>query len=581
MMGLYLAFNVCVIYCKIFFYMSNFLRCLEKFGGLYPDAASQIGKIQAVDLPFIDAKSWVEKMDLRPIQDLIVYGVGRGELYGAVKKWLYQGYDKTLIFLEEDLNNLRALFETEVGWEILTDDRVELLYFKREEPGALFNRLMWQGVKRNRLVIGDPRTYPDQFRQVENILKFDQDKMGWLNRDYQVFGLGYYYNFYHNLMEFPDCYDGTGLFGEKRDIPAVIVGAGPSLDKNGHLLGQVLNKAAIFAGGSALPALKQFGIKPHFGGGIDPNITQCERIASFGKVDFPYLFSTRVNAQALKMIAGPKVHIPSTGGYDTALWINERLGIPKAKIDEGFNVVHFMTECARQMGCNPIIFIGLDLSLPNNVHYAKGVSQPEEMPDDLVQTQDIYGNPTVSRWMWLKESLWLSEFAKKYPDIRCINATEGGIGFAGVPNIPFSEVIASLKSAYDIPSLFPLKKLPVTPSEISSLLSELFESLQRIDLILDGLRTSYETIDLRGEIKFSEGLEELRKESGFLAILATFHAYCLNLIASSHTAYLIQRDGWNSKLGRRMLQLHLQKISYLKETVKGQLGLLEPFLTTP
>ena len=562
--------------------MDHLSFCLKKFTRLYPHLIPLISQVKPAKLRAIDAKEWVANLDLEGIQDLFVYGIGKGEIYEVLKNWLGQKINRLLFFIEEDVSVLRALFETDVGSRMLMDDQVEILHFFPEEPAPLFQRLMWQGVLRKRVVVGDPRALPDSFQKVQNILKFDQDKIDWTSKDYQVFGLGYYYNYYKNLKQLPECHDGTSLFGKLKNVPAIIVGAGPSLNKNGHLLAKIREKALIFAGGSALPGIKQFNIKPHFGGGIDPNITQVERIKSYGVVDFPFLFCSRFNALAFNLLKGPKVYIPGTGGYDTAPWINKQLGLPKVTFEEGYSIIHFMTEIAYHMGCNPIVYIGVDLSYPNNVHYAHGITQPEEMPNDLIQTVDIHRKPIASRWMWLKEALWISEFANRHPEIKVINATEGGIGYKDVPNKPFNQVIQTFKENYDFDSLLKYTQLNIQEDQIPKIIHPLVESLKRISKLLEEIRSYYQKVDLihykREEITFPEGAdwyEKLEAELAFDPIVKIFHSYCINLISNSHTFYLAARDGLNSKIVKQVLQLQIQKVNYLLEVVKGQIDLLD------
>ena len=47
---------------------------------------------------------------------------------------------------------------------------------------------------------------------------------------------GFLSNFYLNLYYLPDSKKGNDLYGKFQGIPAIICGAGPSLQKNIHLL---------------------------------------------------------------------------------------------------------------------------------------------------------------------------------------------------------------------------------------------------------------------------------------------------------------------------------------------------------
>ena len=56
-----------------------------------------------------------------------------------------------------------------------------------------------------------------------------------------------------------------------KDIPAVIVSAGPSLDKNVHLLKKIQGKALIITVDASIRAVIQAGVRPDILCTIDPN----------------------------------------------------------------------------------------------------------------------------------------------------------------------------------------------------------------------------------------------------------------------------------------------------------------------
>ena len=68
-----------------------------------------------------------------------------------------------------------------------------------------------------------------------------------------------------NMCFMPGASVATDLVGKfPKDLPAVIVAAGPSLEKNIDLLNEIKDKALIIAVDTALRVLTKHGIKPHF-----------------------------------------------------------------------------------------------------------------------------------------------------------------------------------------------------------------------------------------------------------------------------------------------------------------------------
>lgn len=282
--------------------------------------------------------------------------------------------------------------------------------------------------------------------------------------EYLKYGAGFFKNFYRNILAMPGASLGTSLFGKFKNVPAIICGAGPSLSKQLPMLESLKDKALIFGGGSSLNALNAAGIVPHFGAGIDPNPTQLERISNSNSKNLPFFFRNRMQHQALQAIQGPKLYIPGSGGYDTAEWFETELGIERGEIlDEGYNVINFCVEIARAMGCSPIIFAGVDLAYTGMQSYAAGVIADNQVrKNDILKgsdfdltalkRKDIKGNPVYTLWKWISESEWIGQYAEDHPETKFINATEGGLGFPGVPNQSLKGVAAKhLTKKYNFP----------------------------------------------------------------------------------------------------------------------------------
>ena len=552
----------------------TFKNNLRKFAKLYPKESIWMENIDYKRLVNFDPQ-----FDPPDVDHIIVYGVGNGEVYRTLKGWLKKKRKRLLILLEDDLALLKGLLESRTGGEILKEKRVQLHYFDKEgDNDNLFQRLMWNGFNRTTFLFRDSRYGEEDFHKFRKTFLYDEDRMKWFGRELSHYGVGYYYNFYRNLHQLPDSFSGMELFGKAKGIPAFIIGAGPSLNKNGELLKQVGKKGLLFAGGgSSLPALEQMNITPDFAVGIDPNTTQYERLLSCKTTNFPYFYRLRVNSDALKAVDGPKLFLPGSGLYNTASWMEEKLGLPDVNLEEGHNVIHFVTEIAVKMGCNPIVYVGMDLAYTDQKAYSKGVPWPVPPPQDLVDAKDIDGNPTLSRWVWLKESYWITEFAKENPEVQLLNATEGGIGMKGIENRKLSTLIPTEEKVTS--DLFDYKPLAVRLEQIQQLVQELKSSLKKIDLLLTEMRDFYKSCD---PATFTGSYPEeaiwmlqMQEEPAFHAILSVFDEFYLQLMGFSPLIFLIQRDGLNKERAKKVLKSQLDRITYLKKVISIQLELID------
>lgn len=550
---------------------------LKKFARLYPKEAIWMEDIESKKL-----KPIVPGVKLEECDDCVVYGVGNGEVYTHLKPWLKKKRKHLLVFIEDDLGVLKALLESDVGTEMLKEKRVQLLYYNKDgDNEPIFQRLMWHGLSRKVELMKDPRYDLNEYDKFRKTVQFDEDRMKWFGREFLTYGVGYYLNFYQNLKVLPECFKGYKLMGKTKGIPAYIIGAGPSLNKNGPLLKEIGKKGLIFAGGSSLPALQEMGIDPDFASGLDPNVWQRQRLEVCKHTDFPYFFRLRVNSEALSLVHGPRLFLPGAGVYPTAAWLEERLGIEDLQLEEGHNVINFMTDLVVKMGCNPVVFVGMDLAYTESKAYAKGVIWPDPMPQDLVQTNDIYNQSIVTRWLWLKESYWLADYAKEHPTVQFINATEGGIGFKGVPNMPLQQVLQDNPQEKVTDELFHFDPLEVKEEQINALVHELKESLIRLDTLLEQMAQVYQTVDpktFKGQIP-EEAIWTLQfhEEVAYPAILSVFDEYFLQIINYTPLFYTIQRDGLKQSQASSVLKYQLERIAYLRKVIQIQLEMMSIF----
>lgn len=459
--------------------------------------------------PSKEAERWFSNLGIDQENVVFVYGVGLGYYYQAVKQWLHEQVDRYLIFLEDDLNVAYRFLETEQATEILNDPQVQVHYLGDDQRTEIvFVWLRWfftfsaiefsalDYYKRNRA----NRTDQLSARFLQGFINHN-----FVAREYAFGGKMFFENFYPNLLHLPGNYRGNKLFGQFKNVPAIICGAGPSLEKHLPLLKQLMNKALILSGGSGNNALINNGIQPHFTASLDPNIMQCVRQIDNHAYGMPVFYRNRLHHEAFQMIHGPKVFINGCNGYEVASWFEEQLGIGSTDdVQEGHNVINWLIELARLMGCNPIIMVGMDLAFTNMSWYASGVVNNPKAPEERILKgyafdgkgflrKDINGEPVYTLWKWTIESEWTGNYAKEYPQVTIINATEGGIGFPGVENVVLADVADQyLTREYDFANLISagmqqtiIKELKV--DDIKKTFNVMRDSFSKVSDLCDGM----------------------------------------------------------------------------------------------
>ncbi len=562
--------------------------------------------------PVEEARQWISSLNLKGITVIYVYGVGLGYYYQAARDWLRQNENHYLIFLEDDPEMLHRLFETEMGTELLFDPQVRLHYWGNPEieDGGILDNLCTIFVLQEFLVSA-LEFYAEAKKAV---LKQLQDKIALLSNlkavvsfEFANFGKGFFDNFFRNILSLPHSYLGNSLFNKFQGIPAIICGAGPSIEKNIHLLHSLRDKALIFAGGTALNVLSGHGIVPHFGVGIDPNWHQLTRLIMQEGYETPFFYRNRIYSEAFNMIHGDKLYVTGTVGYEVSDWFEEKLGIQGKLLAEGHNVVNFSLSIAHALGCNPIIFIGVDLAYTHNQSYASGFFHhpihdledfhTKDNREELISKPDIEGKPVNTLWKWVTESLWFSRFASINNDLIIINSTEGGIGIPGLPHIPLKEVAQSLLTRqFDFGGWIhgEIQNAPlaegITSKKIIESMHEIQQSLIRCRDICEKVRNDFDAVaqklsdnkevpmNLVGE-ETLRSLEKLNDESAYNYILNSFNENFLEVYGQRFQQLECDETLVDEKeLNIKKAKLNAKRYDVLREAAKKNSKLIDAIL---
>lgn len=567
--------------------------------------------------PLKEAQNWFSELQLTNETVIFVYGIGLGYYFEAARKWLKDNPKHSLVFLETDLGVLYRLFETKLGSELLRHPQVRIMHFREmHENKELFSELSWIYILCP-FKISYLKLYyevdSEECQELSHRLSYDIEQRNVLVDEYLSYGISFFINFYANLLEIPLAYSGDKLFNQFKDKPAIICGAGPSLNKNIETLKKLHSKALIFGGSSSLPALVSSGVIPHFGAAIDPNQAQLSRVMSVQKHSIPFFYRNRLFHEALKAITGPKLYITGTGGYEVARWfdyelkIAEELADESEELDEGNNVINFCIAIAASLGCNPIILTGVDLAFTNNEYYAGGVAKTLNLTEEDLKNiaahdperiikKDIYGKPIETLWKWIAESEWITKFAKEHPELTLINATEGGIGCEDIPNMTLKEVQEKyLKKEWNISKdieekIKPLSLATIKKDKIIQLMKQLQKSLkkcieyfsqlsQEMDFLLKDLKTK-KTIPETLETQKSLLLElDIQEEVAQEFILDIFNVVYTRLRHRDIHAILFPKRKMSLQIQqKKKIQLQKDRLKFLIEVAKVNIEIIEATL---
>ena len=243
------------------------------------------------------------------------------------------------------------------------------------------------------------------------------------------------------------------------DIPAVIVCAGPSLDKNIQELKKIQGKALIIVVDAALRAVMRAGIHPDLVCTVDPN--PPERF--FTDLDLRGLTWCCENASKPEIIRkyGERVYY---FGYFEKGWnqmISEMLGYGFPVLPTGGSVSSIAFAMALYFGFRKIVFMGQDLAFTGGKSHTSGIEGALGDNDKyiksrcLMEVEGIDGTMLQTDFQMWYDKQWFEKAIRDGGDrMRVIDATEGGAKIEGTENMKMSEVVAG-----ECPAEFDFRKI--------------------------------------------------------------------------------------------------------------------------
>ncbi|NDY70478.1 6-hydroxymethylpterin diphosphokinase MptE-like protein [Desulfobacter hydrogenophilus] len=235
-----------------------------------------------------------------------------------------------------------------------------------------------------------------------------------------------------------------------KGIPALIVAAGPSLDKNIDEISRAVGKAVIISVDAALPSLLARGIKPDFVTAIDYQELTYEKIAGVAanplSRDINLICTSWVTPVVPKVFPAKNIFW-AFGHHALESWINTSLGGELA-VGAAGTVAHLNFISAKVMGCDPVIFVGQDLAFSENKDHSSNVvlTNKESMDTmlkdgrNILWVKGVNGPDVPTTRVFFSYKLAFEEMIEGAKG-KFINATEGGAVIEGTENITLASAI--------------------------------------------------------------------------------------------------------------------------------------------
>ncbi len=318
------------------------------------------------------------------------------------------------------------------------------------------------------------------------------------------------YEFFKNstIDDLTKCFQ--NIDREKR--PAIIVSAGPSLDKNIMELKKARGKAFIIVVDTALKAVLRAGIIPDLTITIDPHkplvLFDDDRIRRL-----PMIFCVMSNKRVIDRQEGKKIYFGDSESYIQKIY--DKYEKKLSTLETGGSVACNAFSIAVFLGFTEIILVGQDLAYPNGKEHTKDAYDNEaenKLKDGkrYFEVEDIYGGKVLTEENMDAYRLWFETQIVRYPKLHVIDATEGGAKIRGTEIITLKEAIDRECSELEYINYAEMIN-SISKTYTEKELQEIVEQLYGIPNELKKLRRKiksgikqYEELKSQGELRESE-----------------------------------------------------------------------------
>lgn len=336
--------------------------------------------IHSVKAPEAEARRVLEKQDFHPGQSFIVFGCGLGHLPAAVMKRLPS--NTALIVIEPEIQIFREVLGSVDLRQFLFDERIFWVSGRhwRDMLKIVMRRCEDAGRRPATTLLHLPsyRNYfAPQMREARSIIA------QFLNeRDIDTDTRKHLWDLWNrNLVEnLPNILSSTPLrdiLHAFRGVPAVLVGAGPSLDDNIADLPRLRERALIIAVDTALGPMLSVGCEPDLVLAMDAqeendrdfhNLPDHRSVLLFDAFCYPaipkrYAPASRITSQTGHVLTD--VDDMSIIKNCMLPMLDHLLGVEIGFLQNGGSVITAAFDFARITGCSPIALVGADFSFPD------------------------------------------------------------------------------------------------------------------------------------------------------------------------------------------------------------------------
>ncbi|MBF0118010.1 MAG: DUF115 domain-containing protein [Desulfobacterales bacterium] len=462
--------------------------------------------LHSLSNPWIEAQDILKGINIKSGELRVIMGMGLGYLPLEIIK---NDHNSRLLIIEASPKIFEAALSHVDLKLLLESDRVIITLSIEENFEKIFSQ---NTIAINRYGMSvttyepERSLFPSFYQQIAHKITEQADAVAMTISSQKIIGKKVYENIIINTSTILKSANIEALKNSMQGLPAVIIGAGPSLKESIPILKKFYNKAFLIAVDSALPVLIKNGLSPHILVTLDYSEECYEKIRCIiDQTDnIPLFYLDGVNPLTVKSYKCTKKFFMSrSNGFLSDmrdLWGEWAQG-PKMQ-----GVAHIAFFMAVHSCASPIIFTGFDLAYTDFASHAEGMGIPVTINlDECPWVEGIDGKliPSMSQFVGMRTVL--EGLIKSY-QVPCFNANKKGAKINGLPSCDLETFLSPLPYNNNIPEIVETSFNKNKQPEISTAIAKINAKIKGIKKI---------SHEIQKIIELSEkSLKALKKELG-------------------------------------------------------------------
>lgn len=398
-------------------------------------------RLNSIYRPEEEARRWREQYHFyNPQTVMVMFGLGNGIFAHAILEELQE--DGLLLIYEPSLDIFNYVLQHYDLTALLQRDNVYIyvpgmneeefsIHLKSELHIANYKNLIDCYHPQYNLMFS--KNYEEYKRIIESVIKFVRVNIN----TGAHFGKKQIENI---LANFKFLKESISLCDLKEHIPnhvpAIVVAAGPSVEKNIQYLKELKGRAVIFAVDRVLDTLLDFGIEPDFVVSIDAK-KSIEYFSKRTDVTVPLICYGESNYEILNHHAGKKI-MGTVSSFTEEIYRCAGKPIPYLIPSGSVAIVAFHV-CV-VLGFTKVILVGQDLAYDGDISHSGSVKEKNPFQKD-VMVKGINGEMIKSRGDWERFIEMYKDSIQRNPHVEVIDAKLHGAKIPGTVNMELKDAV--------------------------------------------------------------------------------------------------------------------------------------------